>query len=498
MGTTVAAIYARVSDDSLKTGASVAEQERLCRQLCAERGWEVRDKHVFVDNDVSATKGQRRPSYEAMLAALTDGRVDVIVAYRDDRLLRRLADCLRLIPLVQERGADICTVSQGHFDLNTAYGRRQALQSALDGQYEAERLAERTQVGMERIARQGRVNGQGRAFGYEPVWAEVGNQRRIANLAIVPSEAAEIVQAAKLVLSGEPLRAVVRDWRERVPTVNGGTWTNASVKRVLTAPRVAGLREHGTERHDADGRRRRTKGEIVAEATWPGILDRPTWERLCALLHAPGRGPAGPGPRKWVLRGLATCGKCGTKLITNARPSANGHTRCPNYVCPPTSDGGCGGVGGVADGLDAEVRDQVVAVLTASDGLARAVERVTRSDQMAAGLAEQIRADTDRLQALEVAHFTDGELSRAGYLEARAVLTHRIGDARRALSRHEAASALQGLPVTASELREWWEVASVERRRAVLDALIEQVVLRPAARAGPRFDPARVEIRWRT
>ena len=57
-----------------------------CRRLCEREGWEVVDE--YVDNDISAYSGKRRPRYEAMLEDIRAGRLDAVVAYHQDRLTR--------------------------------------------------------------------------------------------------------------------------------------------------------------------------------------------------------------------------------------------------------------------------------------------------------------------------------------------------------------------------------------------------------------------------
>ena len=71
---TAAAIYCRISSDRKPDGESdekpeglgVQRQEALCRRLASERGWPVGE--VYVDNDVSAFGGKKRPAYARMLA----------------------------------------------------------------------------------------------------------------------------------------------------------------------------------------------------------------------------------------------------------------------------------------------------------------------------------------------------------------------------------------------------------------------------------------------
>ena len=64
------AIYARLSLDRDATGLGVARQEEECREYAAVRGWVVGE--VYVDNDISATSGKRRPEFERLLADRTD------------------------------------------------------------------------------------------------------------------------------------------------------------------------------------------------------------------------------------------------------------------------------------------------------------------------------------------------------------------------------------------------------------------------------------------
>jgi DNA invertase Pin-like site-specific DNA recombinase len=50
----------------------VSRQREDCERLCAAKGWTPVE---YLDNDVSASSGKRRPSYERMLADVRDGRI---------------------------------------------------------------------------------------------------------------------------------------------------------------------------------------------------------------------------------------------------------------------------------------------------------------------------------------------------------------------------------------------------------------------------------------
>ncbi len=67
-----AGIYARISSDREGDGLGVARQLEDCERLAERKGWRVAER--YVDDDVSAWSGKRRPEYERMLDDLRGGR----------------------------------------------------------------------------------------------------------------------------------------------------------------------------------------------------------------------------------------------------------------------------------------------------------------------------------------------------------------------------------------------------------------------------------------
>ncbi|MEI6404033.1 MAG: recombinase family protein, partial [Actinomycetota bacterium] len=72
-----AGIYTRISSDPDGTAQGVTRQLEDCRKLAAARGWTVVDE--YVDNDVSAYSGKRRPEYERLMTDVTSGRIGAVV-----------------------------------------------------------------------------------------------------------------------------------------------------------------------------------------------------------------------------------------------------------------------------------------------------------------------------------------------------------------------------------------------------------------------------------
>ena len=89
---TRAAIYARYSSE-LQSEASIEDQVRRCQARAAQEGWTL--TQVYSDAAISGATALR-PGYQAMLAAVREGKVDVIVAEALDRLTRDQEDVASL------------------------------------------------------------------------------------------------------------------------------------------------------------------------------------------------------------------------------------------------------------------------------------------------------------------------------------------------------------------------------------------------------------------
>jgi site-specific DNA recombinase len=110
---TSAAIYLRQSLDKSGEGAAVEQQREDAVKLAQFRGWDV--ARVEVDNDTSAAGKRHRPGFEAVLTAIEQGEVSIVVAWDMTRLTRNARDMLRIIDTGQKhdtvlafcRGSDL-------------------------------------------------------------------------------------------------------------------------------------------------------------------------------------------------------------------------------------------------------------------------------------------------------------------------------------------------------------------------------------------------------
>jgi site-specific DNA recombinase len=477
---TSAAIYTRISEDreededGHKAGLGVARQEADCRALAARLGWDVGE--TFTDNDLSAYRrdGKRkappRPEFDRLMSAVAAGQIEAVIVWHNDRLVREPRELEDVIEAFDTAGVTVQTVTAGLFDLSTPSGRMAARLHGSVARYESEHKAERIRRKMRELAEAGKIGGGGtRPYGY------LGDRRTIHD-----EEAAIIRDLAARVLAGQPLRAVVRDLNGRkVPTVTGTEWSTVVVHRLLTSPRIAGWRQHGRE--------------LVAKAEWPGIIDRPTLDRLRTLLLDPARRTtSGPQVRVYLLGGgMARCGLCGHPL--RATPRADGTRR---YGCRPVPGGdGCRKIVVVAEPLEQMITAAVLDRLDSPQMLA-AIEAHERQTAQAVDL-DQMHADEEALEQASRDHYVERLIGRSEYLTARDALQTRIEVARVRLARTNGSGHARQMVGFGAKLRAAWETMTFDERRAVVTTIIDKVVIGPGRVGLNRFDSSRVGIVWR-
>lgn len=460
------AVYLRISEDRSGQGLNVESQREACVALAEQLGWAV--AAVLTDNDVSAYSGKPRPAYRALLDGLDDGTYDAVIAWHNDRLHRQPSELEEFIAVIGATRAQVAMVQGGAYDLTSASGRMHARIVGAVARGESEHKGERLRLKHQQLAHAGRNGGGGtRPYGYAD-----------DRVTVVEDEAALIREACERVLRGDAVGRICRDWTARgLTTVTGTTWKTTVLRRVLVAPRTAGLRE--------------LNGDVVGAAQWEAILTRAEHEQVRAVLLDPGRRKGGR-PRAYLLTGgLAVCGLCGGRL--SARPKADGR-RC--YVCarsPEVGLEGCGKIRVLAERLEDDVRDRVIAALRDGwrDTLA-AVEEDGRHGE----LLTRLRKDEDALARLD-ADLDDGLMDRGRWLARNQRIRARMADTREALGRVSRSGVLHSLPEGPEALRGEWEQGDAAWRRAVVSAVVEAVTVGPAVRGRNFYDPARVAITWR-
>jgi DNA invertase Pin-like site-specific DNA recombinase len=137
--------YVRVStDEQAKSGLSLEAQRTTLLAEVERRGWELAD--VLVD-EVSAKRGNLRPSFQQARELLAAGEADVLLATRLDRMSRSVVDFADLMASAQDERWQVVALDLG-LDTSTTTGRMVAHILAAVAEAEREVIGQRTSAAL--------------------------------------------------------------------------------------------------------------------------------------------------------------------------------------------------------------------------------------------------------------------------------------------------------------------------------------------------------------
>jgi site-specific DNA recombinase len=469
-----AGIYIRISR-ARREPLDAQRQQPPCEAFARAQGWDIAE--VYVDDNRSAWKqGIRRDSFERMLTDVRAGRLDAIVTWQADRLLRTVVDASAIVAIAKQYGTIIANVG-GTMDLSTAAGRKTFYELAVAAEHASDLTSERLRLKHAELAADGHWQGGPRPFGYdlEP-YPDVASGRVRYRLVINQAEAKAIQQGAEAALEGRGATGIAKQWtQDGITTTTGKVIIPVKAREILVSPRIAGLRR-------ADGK--------LVRANWPAIITREQHEELVAILGPQRRQRPGgqASPRAYLLGGLAFCGRCGHRLT--GKPSF-GKRR---YYCDPRL-GGCGGLVRVAERLEKYVVWNLVDQLPQQ--LLEAARRAPEHWETLGRLMTARQAAEDRLEGLEDL-LADGLLDRPGYVRQRRRLKAKLEELEEQIAHVRAQAPRRRLRgANLGELEAEWERLDLDEKRAVLADHISKIVVMPVGRGRHRITRDSVEIHWR-
>ena len=406
-------------------------------------------------------RGRKRPEFPKMLAAIRQGEARGIVVYKSERLSRGggpgwapVFDALESAGIDTDHAIATPSGWMSEFEIS--------IRAAMDRE-ESKKLADRMADVRAREARNGAPRGGGRRpFGYETDLRTVR-----------PDEAELIREAADRVLQGESAWAIARTWNERgVPGPGGGHWGSQTLKRILQSARIAGLRDH--------------RGEVVAPAVWPAILDREVWEKVRVAVEEnstrAGR-PGGVAARTHLLTGLLRCGRCGGRMVARTR---NGGRK--EYTCQsPESSGQAGSCNGCvikAAPAEQDVFDMVAGTVLDPEALAKILAAAPQKGETR-NLGSEVRELEDKKAKL-LDLYLDGKVDKAIYEARLTSIEDQLGAVRTDLAARANRPVLSTVPTTEDALAEAWASRGLEWQRLVVEALFERITVRPGRAPSPR------------
>lgn len=469
------AIYLRQSSDPSGQQFGVDRQREEIKRYIDARGWTLVAE--FTDNDTSAYKRSKpRPQFNEMLSRAEKGEFDVIVARHLDRLTRRLEEFATVNRRTKEAGVALVTTADG-VDTSTDGGRMLAGILAVIAEGEMERKSYRHLSANRQRAERGKGCGP-KAFGYN------GDHDHPE---LVPAEAAAVREAYHAVLAGDSVYSIVTKWNKAgFRTHQGNEWGTTQVKRLLLNPRYAGLRSYRREILYKDGQ--------PVRGDWPAIIDEDAWKAVKYRLTERGGGQR--AARKHLLTSILVCGECGQPLGSGRRndqrvPVAPEDRpvlyKCKNYSCSRVQRR--------QDRVDPFVENVILNRIMQVRW--KRVSDVDH-DQVEALRGEAIILRT-RMDSLG-AELADGNLTAGQVRVATEKLQTRLNEIEAQLAQVVGTEVVDGL-VDGEEIFERWKELGLDRKRAVIRALVDKIEV---ARLGVRGRHANkvpmgtgITIHWR-
>lgn len=287
------AIYCRKSKKGDKQQITVNRQKRLALSDCESLGLKVSPANIFTDNGASAwQRNRKRPGWDELIKAAKRGEIKHIMCYHPDRLMRQPFDLEELLSISDEYGIILYgrVNARDLQDPDDRYALRIEIAHACRSSDDTSR---RLRDQKQERAESGLYNGA-RPYGYSKNGME-----------IIPDEAKVVREIFARFTKGETPYVISVDLNRRgIPAAKGGAWTERSIRIQLRTRHVAGINIH--------------RGQEIGIGKWPAIIARPEWDFAQELLtfrsSAAQQDRASRPRRNYILRGLVTCGKCGTTM----------------------------------------------------------------------------------------------------------------------------------------------------------------------------------------
>ena len=288
-------LYPRVSGHEQEDNYSIPEQIDRMKKYCESRDWMV--YKIYTDSAYTGSN-MDRPGLRDMIKDCENGKLDMVLVYKLDRLSRSQKDTLFLIEDVFEKNGVGFTSMTENFDTSTPHGKFIIGILSVFAQLEREKIKERTMIGKDSRAKEGKWHG-GR-------WIPIGYDYEDGYLIPNEYEAMQIREIADLFLKGTPVRTIEKMVTKKGYRHKHGEWEAKTIKRVLSNPVNVGMIKNRDKWH---------KG--IHEP----ILDQKTFDAIQKLMEDRRDQYGTTKPHQSLLGGILFCKNCGGRY---ARQGLNG------------------------------------------------------------------------------------------------------------------------------------------------------------------------------
>ena len=214
-------IYMRVStEDQAREGFSLPEQKERLESYCKFNGYKIVE--YYTDAGISAKTGNFRPEYDRMLEDGKQGKINMIIALKLDRITRSTRDWETLMDYLEKYNINIAFVND---DINTttANGKMVSRIMMSVSQNEIERTSERTIIGLEGAIKQGHI----------PARAPLGYKHIYKKLVPDPLTKDIVIRIYNLYFEGLTYNTIAKLFnKEKV--LDKTNWKDTSILKIIT------------------------------------------------------------------------------------------------------------------------------------------------------------------------------------------------------------------------------------------------------------------------
>lgn len=236
-------LYARVSSDKQAETGTIKSQIASLQEVARERGFDVDEDMIFVDNGVSGST-LSRPGLDALRDKAASGEVDKVLVLCPDRLARKHVHQLLLIEEFQRLGVEVLFAN--HSITNTPEDQLLLQVQGVIAEYEREKIMERSRRGKLHKARNGQVSVLVNApYGYQYICCQKGSDAHY----VVVLEEARIVQRIYQMCVYDHMstkKIALQLSSEGIPTKKRAKhWDTSTIYAILKNPAYMGKAAYG-------------------------------------------------------------------------------------------------------------------------------------------------------------------------------------------------------------------------------------------------------------
>lgn len=330
------AIYCRVStEEQSENGYSIDEQERLLEEWCKKMGYVI--YKCYSDRGISGKNIKDRPALKELLSDAKEGKFDMVISWKINRVSRKLEDVLKIVSLLEKNNITFKSYSEP-FETDTPAGRMQFQMMALIGEFERGTIAQNVKMGMIAKAKSGNWCG-GRVLGYDLVPNNSPEEEKKGkNKLKINEKEAEIVRFIFNEYSkGKGYKAITNQINKLgYKTKKGNDFSVGSIRDILTNPVYIGEIRYNVRQNWSEKRRRNINpNPIRVKGKHEAIIDRELWDKVQLILESKKGKPSRIYDGEYPLTGILRCPKCGAGMVISRTTNtlADGTKKRIAYYC---------------------------------------------------------------------------------------------------------------------------------------------------------------------